>query len=131
MPVGLVRLMEVLGPGINFWAHKNEPLNLADVPLHYPNLRNVFDAVPIKRVGDLRGIKNATGADGVAYVTSRVFAGREYPQGWGRGPGGAAAEPPPGLDGKVDTYRFEDNEAMTVLKSEIQHFIDEMGWERR
>jgi len=36
---------------------------------------------------------------GIKYEQKRIFAGREYPQGWGRGRGGAEVEPAPEPDG--------------------------------
>jgi hypothetical protein len=127
MPVSLSAMRGVLMPGVCFMFHAAKPLTLADIPEQFPHLRAVFAAIPMRRVGDLRMLpKRILGG----YRTKLVFAGREYPQGWGRGPGGAAAELPPEPDGKANTYRYVDSGKMRALKTEINEFIELRGYER-
>src|SRR5882762_4189606 len=129
MPVQLTAMRDALLPGLHFMFHANEPLALSDIPEKYEHLRRIFNCIPIRKVGDLQLpqiIRWEVGA--LVYETRTVFLGREYPQGWGRGPGGAVAEPPPEPDGKVDVFGMEDNNNMRALKADIQDLID--GWER-
>ncbi len=91
----------------------------------------MFDLVPVRVVGDLVKLPERIVAGDTLYETKQVFVRREYPQGWGRGPGGAAAEPPPEPDGKVNVFRSEDNANMVALKADISAFINARGYERR
>ncbi len=127
-PISLTNIRDLLMPGLNFMAHAKKPLTVSKIPFLYPHLRYIFDYLQLKTVGDLHNLpKRIETANGL-YETQTVFAGRVYPQGWGRGPGGAAAEPPPEPDGMVDSFREEDNELMRSLKREIESFITESGW---
>ena len=131
MPVHLSAIRNVLMPGINFVFHAKEPLTLKDVPEKYQHLRRCFDYCRIKEVGDLIKLPRwipAVSASDFEYRTDNVKIGREYPQGWGRGPGGWRAEPPPEPDGKVDIFQLQDNENMKALKAEIEQFCEEQGY---
>jgi hypothetical protein len=126
MPVMLSAIRELLMPAM--WLMSQGRKQLRDFDLTpYPHLRAAVAAGVLQTVGDLSPLPKHFEVGDQIYETHMVFAGREYPQGWGRGPGGAAAEPPPEPDGKVDTYRMELNANMKELAAEIAAFIDKRG----
>lgn len=130
MPVSLSHIRDQLMPGLHFIKYMDKRLYKDQVPEKLEHLRRVFSIIPIKIIGDLIKLPKHIVVPDFVYETKTVFAGREYPQGWGRGPGGAAAEPLPEPDGKVDVFKEEDNENMKALKRDIAILIDEKGWER-
>ena len=130
MPVNLFNMRELLMPGLHFLSHAKDPLCLADVPDKYQHFRQCFEYCQIKTVGDLHPLPRWITLDGFEYRTDTVCIGREYPQGWGRGPGGWKAEPPPEPDGKVNVYQTQDNDNMKALKDEIEQFCEERGYYR-
>lgn len=126
MPINFSSIKAALLPGVTFASYSDKPLLLADIPEKYARLRSAFWGICPTRVGDLHNIpSHFLDSEGRVYHTKLVPAGREYPQGSGRlrGP-----DPPPEPDGKVATYRYEDNENMTLLKAEIEAFIRAQGW---
>lgn len=130
MPVNLAYMRNALLPGLHFMLHAKEPLWLQDVPAKFEHLRRCFDFCQIKTVGDLYPLPRWIKLGEFEYCTDNVCIGREYPQGWGRGPGGWKAEPPPEPDGKVDVYTLRDNENMKALKAEVEQFCEERGYYR-
>lgn len=122
MVVSLTAISGLLRDGVKLWSIGSRRLYLEDVPSCFSHLRFAFHIVPIKVVADLLRFPNRFEIGDLLYERKMVFSGREYPQGWGRGPGGAAAETPPEPDGKVDTFKFEDNENMKALHIEISSF---------
>ena len=123
-PVSLTTMRDVLGPGVWAMIHADDELPLV-FPAEFPHLRALRAVGRINTVKDMINLpRSFTCGDGQRYEEWQVFAGREYPQGWGRGPGGAAAEPPPEPDGKVDTFRMERNDARRELDEEISRYLD-------
>jgi hypothetical protein len=128
MSAHLTSIRSILLPGLYLASRSSD--RLPDIPSSYPHIRAVLNAIPLLTVGDLTRLPHQIVAGDLLYETKLVFAGREYPQGWGRGPGGAAAEPEREPDGKVDTFRHEDNANMVALKAEIENLIEAYGWAR-
>jgi hypothetical protein len=124
MPVSLLHMSKLLAPGIWLWARESQVLSAISFD-HFPHLSALQDYGVVRTFGDLRPLPRVfTSPLGIKYEVRTEFAGREYPQGWGRGPGGAAAEPLPEPDGKVDTFKEVRNVARQELDAEIEAFIE-------
>ena len=124
MPVSLTKIGDALRGGVTLAFKSKDPLHIGP---EFPNLKTVSAVIDLRTVGDLQKIPNRIEAGDMLYERKLVFAGREYPQGWGRGPGGAAAEPPPEPDGKVDTFKYEDNENMKALMVERDVLLGQLA----
>lgn len=124
MAINLTAMRDILSPGVWAMVHADDELPLV-MPAQFPHLRSLRASGRIKIIRDIMDLPPSfTRGDGQRYEATMVFAGRDYPQGWGRGPGGAAAEPPPEPDGKVDTFKMERNQLRIELDEEIGAYFE-------
>ena len=130
MPISLNNLRSQIVPGLIFASKENDALV---IPEKFDLLRRVAAVLGFKTVGELFATLDRFEVDGVVYESVNTLVGREWPQGWGRGPGGAEAsrawedaERAAGRDGKADIFQMIDNAPMVEFRKQKSAFFDEL-----
>lgn len=129
MPVSLTTVADVLRAGLRVAFYKKDHAD--DVVTPYddqPHLLHLIQHGAIKTLSDLDRLPRIFDCGGISYVESTVSAGWEYPQGWGRTRDNNGNivydEPNARADGKVETFRTEQNQARQELDKEISNYFD-------
>lgn len=120
--VSLTNTRNILMPGIMLMSRMDDAVG--EIPEMFPLVRQFVKAGYAAKIRDFIRPPNDIELESGDYSQALVWCSREYPQGWGRGPGGAAAEPPPEADGKVDTFKMHRTAARKRLDQEISEFLD-------